>query len=364
MKFFISILLGSIVFLSPIYPLELHNLELLLEISDPDTTLGGFGERLSSGDINGDGIKDIVVGRHSNIPGKHGLVFVFYGGNTIDSIPDVTLVGDIFRGYGLFIGVGDVNGDGYDDIITTAGEGCNVYFGGNPMDSLPDLSMEAGLYAGAGDLNGDGYDDWIIGQYQANGNAGLVRIYFGSLVPDSVPDIILNGEPASNFGAYLESGYNVNNDGYDDLFVSAMAYSDTVATWRGKTYIYYGGNPMDTIPDVEMIGPPRTQDFFGDVIALVPDLNNDGFDEAVVGEPLNAVRDTVFVYWGGNPMDSTIDMVFADSGLYFGNAVCGSRKIHPAGGKALIVGAPMYPAYLPRGRALRIYDGFSNGYDL
>ncbi|MCK4306976.1 FG-GAP repeat protein [candidate division WOR-3 bacterium] len=348
----IRIFFISFIVLTPslVYPLELHNLELVLEIMRPDTSSihSPLGIGLASGDVNGDGFSDIIVGGGGI--GYDKCVCVYYGGETPDPTPDVIIMQkpeDEGNAFGNYVTVGDINGDGYDDVMIGGGYQSRAYFGGDPMDSLPDLMLECGEWMGCGDLNNDGYDDWAIGQCVWDEGRGKVIIYFGDSIPDIIPDIVLYGEEIGrgNFGGSIQSGFDVNGDGYEDLFISAKGYYGNNGTWQyqGKTYIYYGGDPMDTVPDVTMLGK-CPWDFFG-IPALVPDLTGDGFDDACVGDPLDNVHDTVYSYWGGNPMDSGVDLIF--SGEYsrnrFGNSIGGIEKVHPSGSKAVSIGSCCYP---------------------
>ena len=310
-----------------IFPQTFENLELVLEIPDPDTAVGGgFGIGLASGDLNGDGYSDVVSGKQTL--GEYNYIYIFYGDPTMDDQPDVVLVGEINYGYGSVIAVGDINGDDYDDVIAGGTSRCRIYFGGNNMDSIPDITIYspygAREYAEAvvcGDLNNNGYDDYIVGAYGTNNYVGRVYIYFGSSNPDTIPDVILNGDPdaRNNFGARLASGRDVNNDGYKDLFVAGNWGLGTPAA----CYIYYGGDPMDTIPDVTML-PPQGG-FFGDAIGLIPDLENDGYDDAGVGIPDdNPDKDKTFGYFGGDPMDNILDLLFYEgTGGKFGYSLGG-----------------------------------------
>ncbi|MDD5528451.1 MAG: T9SS type A sorting domain-containing protein [bacterium] len=346
----IFLIISGLLTNSFLYALELHNLELVAELSAPDTNFpAGFGCAIVSGDLNGDGYSDIVVGGGLLGEDTSNCVSIYYGGVTLHTTPDLIIKEQSGDHYGWRFGdnieIGDINKDGFDDIIAMGGAHTRIYYGSAIMDTIPDLIAEYGSSGNAsgrcGDFNSDGYDDWVIPNYDWNGGKGKTDIFFGGFTPNATPGVILYSESGGgNFGWTIRSDYDVNNDGYDDLFISAPWYTGTWG-YQGKTYIYYGGNPIDTVPDLTMLGKSGG-DEFGEAIALTPDLNNDGYDDAFVGDPLSVVHDTVYGYWGGNPMNNAEDMIFADSGTYYGYAIGGAKKVLTSGEKVLIVGACGY----------------------
>ena len=145
-----------------------------------------FGREVlcAPGDLNGDGVDDIVIGSsHAN---SDTATFVFFGGSSIDSVPDVTILQPIDFAYPA----GDVNGDGFADLITSYPPSgyVSLYFGGPEFDSLydfrihrsdiPGLHFEFGMYCtGIGDFDGDGIDDFAFSGI--NNQTGTVYIYAG-----------------------------------------------------------------------------------------------------------------------------------------------------------------------------------------
>ena len=204
--------------------------------------------------------------------------------------------GDMFS---IVAGVGDVNGDGYDDILVGApgGNYAKLYFGSSHFDTIPDIKFVCeqpdsrfGWSVAGGDFNADGFNNIVIGApYFCTGeypdytwDAGKVYIYFGGLDMDSIPDLTILGHGWYYFfGQSVSCAGDVNNDGYNDLIVGAP-HDDYDA--HGRVYIYFGGEDMDNIEDVFMEGEDHF-DMFGESVDCAGDVNNDGFDDIIVGAP-------------------------------------------------------------------------------
>ena len=171
----------------------------------------------TAGDVNGDGYADVIAGAWANDTGgtNSGVVYIYFGGPKADDVADVTLFNvQASGGFGIAVGTaGDVNGDGFADVIVgadgndagsaNAGQAF-LYFGGPDMDEVADLALTGeaaddrfGVTVGtAGDVNGDGYDDLIVGAYgnDAGGtDAGRAYVYFGGAGPDATADVVVTG---------------------------------------------------------------------------------------------------------------------------------------------------------------------------
>jgi hypothetical protein len=130
----------------------------------------------------------------------------------------------------------DPEGDAFQRKIFN-GLGINNYFGYS--------------VASAGDVNGDGYDDIIVGAYGYNSNTGRAYLYYGGLIMNTVADMVFTGEaPDGWFGFSVSTAGDVNGDGYSDVIVGQDAYS----AYTGRAYIFYGGPVMDNNADVTMTG--------------------------------------------------------------------------------------------------------------
>lgn len=164
----------------------------------------------------------------------------------------------------------------------------------------------------AGDINSDGFGDVIIG---ANGNdsggaiSGRAYIYFGGVVPDTVADVIMTGEAADdNFGFSVSSAGDVNDDGFNDVIVGAPQNDAFSLNNAGRAYIYFGGSTMNNVADVILSGL-TINDKLGNSVSPAGDMNADGYGDVIVGAFLTGNNaGSAYIYFGGSAPDSTADM--------------------------------------------------------
>ena len=327
----------------------------------------------SAGDVNGDGYDDLIIGAREADPNgdRSGETYVVYGGasapgtfnlSTLDGTYGFILTGiDADDRSGVSVSsAGDVNGDGYDDLIigayradpngdSDAGETYLVYGGANApgTDGVLDLGALDGTngfiltgidafdrsgfsVSSAGDVNGDGYDDLIIGAYKADPNGfdsgETYVVYGGASAPgtggvldlsdlDGTNGFILTGiDGGDRSGTSVSSAGDVNGDGYDDLIIGARGADPNEDNQAGETYIIYGGASAPGTEGVLDLGALDdtngfilagidASDYSGSSVSSAGDVNGDGYDDLIIGawraDPNGDSSGETYVIYGG-----------------------------------------------------------------
>ena len=227
-----------------------------------------FGVNLISGDFNGDDTTDLAVYlQHRSQDSAKGGVYLYWGGVDFDTLPDLILheQGPIYLGvqyYGEILEkIGDFDGDGYEDLMVGPGVVDmdtinNIYFGGPDIDSFPDISFEPLMEVArsAGDINHDGYPDIITSYPTDIGGRGWVNIYFGGPDADAIPDVHIDADDLpfskSYFGLDVSGVGDFDGDGIDDFAISmrvnAVGTVIIYAGWDQGTGVEYDYEP--TLP--------------------------------------------------------------------------------------------------------------------
>ena len=149
--------------------------------------------------------------------------------------------------------------------VTMTGEAISNFFG---------VSVSS-----AGDVNGDGFSDVIVGAYRYSSDTGRAYIYFGGTSMDNIADVTMTGVAEfTNFGISVSSAGDVNGDSYSDVIVGAVGYSSST----GRAYIFLGGASMNNTADVTMTGE-TTFNEFGESVSSAGDVNSDGYSDVIVG---------------------------------------------------------------------------------
>lgn len=299
----------------------------------PAWTLNGeapgskFGHSVASGDINGDGYIDVVIGAYA-YGGFRGRAYVYMGdASGITTTPSITLTGENTSDfYGAYVVPADVNGDGYDDLVVAADcwpsgncQGRAYVYAGSAggLNSTPSLTLTGesngdwftSPVANAGDVNADGYDDIIIGAfgYASGASRGRAYLYLGgSGGLSAVPATVLTGEnDADRFGYRVGTAGDVNGDGYADVVIGAYGFPGgepcNTSTCKGRAYIYLGGpSGLDASPSIILTGE-NFGDHFGVSATTAGDVNGDGYSDVVIGADGESASNSpghAYLYWG------------------------------------------------------------------
>lgn len=340
-----------------------------------------FGTSLASaGDVNGDGFSDVIVGapKLSNGNLYEGAAFVFPGSARGLLVVPVWQA-ESNQTYALFGGsvssAGDVNNDGFDDVIVGAyafdnseeDEGQAQLFLGSAtgLSSIAAWTAEANRanarfgwrVASAGDVNGDGRSDVIVSAQFYNNGRGRAYVYYGTASGlEADPSWVNDGEPNEHgeprFGSSVASAGDVNGDGFSDVIVGASHFTNCPRC-AGAAYVFLGSSE----------GLPKTYSwrlspgggvYFGETVASAGDVNGDGFSDVIVGDgSAGTPRGRAYLFKGSaRGLETTASWIGAPDGnltrndAYFGEYVSSAGDINKDGYSDVIVGA----TYLSNGQ--------------
>ncbi|MEQ9355166.1 MAG: VCBS domain-containing protein [Coleofasciculus chthonoplastes F2-STO-03] len=352
------------------------------------------------GDINGDGVDDLIVGAPGADPNRSGSgqSYVIFG-KTGTFSPSLNLSSlDGVNGFKLngiitgdnsgdsVSGAGDINQDGIDDLIIGAtgadpngnnsGQSYVVYGTSSGFGSSFDLfavngsngfkingiaanNQSGNLVNSAGDVNGDGIDDVIIGS-----NAGESYVIYGNPAPSLEPDNTINPvfgfkingiAPGDNLGHAVNRFGDINGDGIDDLIISAPE-ADPNGSNSGQIYVLYGktsdfGSSFD-LSSLDgsngfKINGIAANNKAGISISNAGDINGDGINDLIIGAPdantsyVVFVRSSVLVpNFDLSTLNGNNGFKINGGGSRSGISVSGAGDVNGDGIDDLIIGAP------------------------
>jgi len=362
----------------------------------------------TAGDVNGDGYGDFIVGapRYSNGETEEGAAFLYLGGPA-GPAASPAWTGESDQPYSWFgyssAAAGDVNGDGYGDVVvgaprydivtgtvalTDTGQ-VFLYYGGPAgivtstvwtTHTAQDHARFGAAVSAAGDVNGDGFGDVIV---TANGydaeemNEGAAFVYHGGpagLTAAAAWIVHPTDQAYANFGRSASAAGDVNRDGYNDVVVGASWY-DSGATDedrdRGAAYVYHGGSAgLGSLPAWTVVGDRREAEF-GIAVSTAGDVNGDGYSDVIVGaykyteDYEHPWREgAAFVYHGGAGGLGAAPVWSARGGeesSKFGSSLSTAGDMNGDGYADVIVGAYNYEDDHPQQGMVSVYYGGAEG---
>ncbi|MEN1678027.1 MAG: integrin alpha [Planctomycetota bacterium] len=364
----------------------------------------------NAGDVNGDQVDDLIIGAI-----QASTSYVVYGStdpfsrfldlNTLTGSNGFAITGEPFIGRSVS-GIGDFNGDGFDDVIVAnpnagdlfqQGENYVVFGKGTPFppsidsgslggsDGFAIIGEQQGDFAGAsvsgaGDINGDGFDDLVIGASSADPNgvglAGAAYVVFGTSTPPTSPinvaslngsnGFVLNGVQLFDMtGTSVSEAGDINGDGIDDLVIGTRGRGPNDDS-ANRTYVVFGTRtPFSAELDladlngangftINGIGP---RDEAGAAVSGAGDINGDGIDDLIIGarraspNSRGAAGESYVVFGQTAPFDANLDLVGLDGSNGFavagaaassqsGYSVSAAGDLNGDGIDDLVIGAP------------------------
>lgn len=345
-----------------------------------------LGRGIAGGDVNGDGLADLIISQPGTTNGA-GKVHVVFGKTTAFSATfDITTIngtnGVTIQSLtgnsgplGQDVAAGDINGDGLQDVVIRSSGDVYVVFGKTSFGAATVTSLSSGA-AGIrfdntnvdnlgkpADVNGDGLDDLLLGNISSSGEAW---VFFGAAsfatetptfsfsTPNTSAGFRMTATGSARFGTIGSVG-DVNGDGFADIGVGDYSASSS----HGRAYILFGAaTPAASNIDLSTLngttgfsitntsGPTAA---LGETIGTAGDFNGDGFDDVMLGGTDTAYDQRVAIVFGGSSFGSSVDLsglngsngFFIDGGNFYSNfgSALGAGDLNGDGFDDAVLGA-------------------------